>query len=126
MEDIVAKLHSHGIQTDMLGQSLQVGDIVLCNGYNSCTKDTFATIQKVNKKTVAVMLTIKRYNYGKYYKRPVRHVGSWVYYPDMKYESENKLFKRPGHTMLKLSEEYMKTAEANRDSLTNLHPELFL
>lgn len=122
----VLTLHDNGIQTDMLGQPLEVGDIILCKGYSSCDKDSFATIERVNKKTVGYRLQITRLQRGPYVPRPENHTGSWNYYPNHKLVTESLYRTRPGYDTVKVSQEFLDTAKARCKDITDKYPEVFL
>lgn len=126
MQALLYKLHTNGIQTDMLGQPLYVGDTVLCKGYGSSDKNTFATVVKVNKKTISVMLEKTSITYGRYYPRPAGHSGPWNYYPDYARTVETVPYKRAGFDTLKIPKDFMQIAEARLEEVVNQHPEIML
>lgn len=48
-----------GLQVDLFGQVLQVGDIVITNQYGNANMSVLATVLKVNKKSVVLSLNYK-------------------------------------------------------------------
>ena len=126
MNDQIKKLYDNGIQTDMLGQPLEIGDVVLAKGFHSNDKDTFGVVERVNRKTVGLRLYCRYWKYGEYHPRPDGHQGYWNPYPDACWIEEAKYLKRPGVQTLKVSQEFMDTAKARFEAVVAQHPEAIL
>ena len=126
MLDQVYTLHSNGIQTDMLGQPIQVGDVVLAKSDGSSDKNTFGVVERVNRKTVGVRLRCRYYTHDKYHSRPDGHQGYWNYYPNGRWVDEELYIKRSGHATLEVSQEFMDTAQSRLETVVNQHPEIFI
>lgn len=120
------RFHEAGIQIDMLGQKLKVGDTVLTKNYGSPALDKIATIKKVNKKTIVVDLEVRRTDWGTYTHIPKGHKGLWNYYPDRKTTITIKPMKRTGFDCIKITPEQLAIAKEASESLINDHPEIFI
>ena len=118
-------LCNHGIQVDMLGQPLHVGDLILLKGYGEYDKRTFATITKVNRKTVAITAIRRYYNRGKYHPNPFG-VANWNYYPDAHWVEKSYNLKRAGHDVLKLPPTFRDEAQLAAQQVIDAHPEIFI
>ena len=122
----LSKLADEGLQLDMLGQPLAVGDTVLVKGYSSNIPNQFATIKSVNKKSISVDVEFRKWDLGQYSDRPNNHVGPWNYWPDRKYISGTKNMRRLGLECLKINPEQQAYAEAREQELINEYPEFFI
>jgi len=120
------KFHNAGIQADMAGQRLSVGDVVLFKGYCSGDKNAFAKIIKVNKKTVVLEHSYQAYHYGSFVPKPRDHKGSWNYYPNAQGRIVKTKVKRPGYATLKLSPSCVEEIKANAAATIDAHPEILI
>jgi hypothetical protein len=126
MNDLINKLNNSGIPVDMLGQPIYKGDIILCKSYGSCSQDTFAKVLKVNKKSVQIVQRIRCTHYGKYHPKPANHFGHWDFYPDFKVTYEEKPVLKKAWDTLKVSQEFLDTAEARFKAVVDKHPEILI
>ena len=120
------KLVEVGIQLDMIGQPLKVGDTILTKSYGSPTLNCFATIKKINKKSILVDVNFERWDYGKPVSRPPSHTGYWDYYPNRQYITGTKPMKRVAMDCLKISPEQQAYSNQREQELFDLYPELFI
>lgn len=106
------QMHSKGLQVDLFGQILEVGDTVLTKGYYDVALTEIATITKINKKSIKVNLP---------HKKCVRniHTGTYDYV-------EVQTIKRTGADCVKLTPQQVKLLKEAPDLLKNIHPEYFL
>lgn len=125
-KSILHKLSEAGVQVDMLGQPIKVGDMVLTKGYYSSMLNHFGVVKRVNKKSISVDVTYSNWEHGTYNPRPNGHVGYWNTYPDAKYVEGTKAMKRISYECLLVSPEQQALAEARERELIGQYPELFI
>ena len=118
-----------GIQVDMLGQPLKVGDTVLTNGYCDIGLNYVTTIKKVNKKSVVIDIH-KRYTiWGRYKPYPSTRIPNgaiWNCYPDKRTIDEVLPMRRCGTKMLKIPQNFAITSKQAFTDLQQNHPELLI
>ena len=119
------KLHKAGIQVDMLGRKIKVGDTVLCKGYCSQDKDTFAVVKRVNPKSVVIDLDKGYYSHGRYVPNTTNDPNH-TYYPDRKYISTVEETRRLGREMLIVPHDLHEQAMKEGEQTINDHPEIFI
>jgi hypothetical protein len=119
------KLQKAGIQVDMLGRKIKVGDTVLCKGYRSQDKDTFAVVKRVNPKSVVIDLDKGYYDWGQYVHNPTKDPNH-IYYPDRKYISTTEETRRRGLEMLIIPHDLHEQAMKEGEQTINDHPEIFI
>ena len=117
-----------GIQVDMLGQPLKVGDTVLTNGYCNTGLNYITTIKKINKKSVVVNIHKRYTSWGRHMPKPT-HIPTgtvWNYYPDRKTIDEVSSIRRRGTMMIKIPPNLVATAQQEFTTLKQNHPELLI
>lgn len=114
------------IAIDMFGRKLKVGDTVLCKGYYSLDKNTFATIKKINKRTIVV--DIERYctDLGEFKPKPANYAGYWNCYPDRKRVRVEEPMKRYCYETMLISPELKQEILDNEQYLLDTYPEHFI
>jgi hypothetical protein len=120
------KLHLQGIQTDMSGTLIKVGDTVLCKGYYSLDKDTLGTVLKINKKSIIVSIKTKVLKYGEYHPKPLGYVGYWDCYPDKHPVERIQKLKRCGMDVLIVPPNLKQTLETAEERIAVSYPEIFI
>lgn len=114
------------IKLDMIGQSLQVGDTILCKGYASAMIDTQAEIVSINRKTISVLLLVQHWELGNYVPQPENHVGLWNSFPDQKSTTTYKRRTKRPDEVIKVSPELLQAGRDNVQQIKDDHPELFI
>jgi hypothetical protein len=108
------KLHNAGIQVDILGNPVKVGDKVLVKGYGSVKMDIVRTVERVNKRSISWKeLDIEMYGWDsenrKYNKKLVA-----------------KNIRRIACLDCIVINSQLPVSEKEKDNFVKEHPEIFL
>lgn len=124
------KFQDAGLQLDMAGQELKVGDYILCKGYASTQLNQIAQIIRVNKKSISIKVNKRYTKWGDYEPRPSNWnnatQGCWNSYPHRKYIDKWESITRRSYECLKVSPDFVAQSEARIEELTDQYPELFI
>ena len=109
MTNFKSTAHSNNYQLDLLGRPIKVGDRVLTKNYGSAALNHFATVLKVNAKSILVNVEMHTW---------VRVSDEW------KSQITTKAMKRVGYTNCLVVNELEPISTTLADDFRNLHPEL--
>lgn len=110
MTNFKSTAHANNFQLDLLGRPIKVGDRVLTKNYGSGSLNHFATVLKVNAKSILVNVEYRTY---------IRDdTGYW------QTRITAKPMKRVGYTDCLVVNELEPISTALADDFRNLHPEL--
>ncbi len=111
MTNFKSTAHSNNFQLDLLGRPIKVGDRVLTKNYGQAALNHFATVLKVNSKSILVNVEARTYH-----RDPA--TNHW------QTRISTKPMKRVGYTDCLVVNELEPISTALADDFRNLHPEL--
>jgi dTDP-4-amino-4,6-dideoxygalactose transaminase len=111
MTNFKSTAHANNYQLDLLGRPIKVGDRVLTKNFGSAALNHFATVLKVNAKSILVNVEHHTWQMDP-------NTTSW------QRKISTKPMKRVGYTDCLVVNELESISTALADDFCNLHPEL--